>query len=349
MRTPKCPSCKSFSCIRKGVRRGCLKYLCKDCHQWFQLNRGKRKIKPLDALMQHLGGYSYRTLGEMAGVSAPTAYRYSKLAQDRLAHCVDITRKYCTHFCGILLVDGKYLSVGDRDRKVPVIYGIDYLTHDIPHYRLAKSENYLSCLNFFRSLRLANYPLSALVCDDNVNIRDACLKIYPKTTVQLCQNHYKENIRHLLRVRTDDTHVTFVKDLEFLFKKKLPLAEFDRLAERILLKHQADPVRVSIMLDIEKRKPYLLAYTQNKAIPRTNNLIELYNSHLEGRLKTIKGFDSFPHADTWLNAYFIRRRLKPFTSCSGKFKYLNKKSSLQVSTGGLNLKTVICPRSVKTR
>lgn len=341
MKRPKCPNCFSRSCIKKGTRRGCTKFLCKDCHKWFQVNRKREKIKPLNTLLQHLSGYPYRTIGEVAGVSAPTAYRQAKVAFDKLAHCVDITRKHCTHFCGILLVDGKYISVSGYERKIPVIYGVDYLTHDIPHYRLAKGENYLSCLSFFRSLRLANYPLHSLVCDDNTNIRDACLKIYPKTIIQLCQNHYKENIRRLLRVRTDDTHLVLVQDLENLFRKKLPLAEFNRLARKVLLKYQDDPVRVNIMLDVEKRKPHLLAYTQNKTIPRTNNLIELYNSHLEGRLKTIKGFNSFLHANTWLNAYFVRRRLKPFTSCSKKFKHLNKKSSLQISTGGQDLKNVI--------
>lgn len=341
MRRPKCPSCQSSVCIKKGTRRGSTKYLCKDCGRWFQINRRKEKIKPLSTLLQHLGGHSYRTIGEVVGVSGSTAYRYAKTAQNKLAHCVDITRKYCTHFCGILLVDGKYISVSGHERRIPVIYGLDYLTHDIPHYRLSRGENYPSCLSFFRSLRLANYPLHALVCDDNVNIREACLKIYPKTIIQLCQNHYKENIRRLLRVRTDDTHVVFVKDIEFLFRKKLPVAEFDRLARKILLKHQDDPVRVSVMFDIEKRKSLLLAYTQNKTIPRTNNLIELYNSHLEGRLKTIKGFQSFRHTSDWLNAYFVRRRLKPFTSCSWKFRHLNKKSSLQISTGGQDLTNLI--------
>ncbi len=68
---------------------------------------------------------------------------------------------------------------------------------------------------------------------------------------------------------------------------------------------------------------------QHRHIPQTTNLIESYNSHLEGRLKTIKGFESFTHADNWLNAYFLRRRLKPFTDCSGKFATLNGTCSME--------------------
>jgi len=93
---------------------------------------------------------------------------------EKLPHCADVTRKYCNRFCGILLVDGKYLKVKGYDKKIPVIYGIDYLTHDIPTYTLAPSENYLVCLKLFKSFRLVNYTLQSLVSDDNSNIYEAC-------------------------------------------------------------------------------------------------------------------------------------------------------------------------------
>ncbi len=83
------------------------------------------------------------------------------------------------------------------------------------------------------------------------------------------------------------------------------------------------------MLDIAKRSPDLFAYTKPPHIPRTNNLIESFNSHLQGRLKTIKGFQNFKTAKLWLNAFFLKRRLKPFTDCTKQFKKLNGKSSLQ--------------------
>lgn len=85
------------------------------------------------------------------------------------------------------------------------------------------------------------------------------------------------------------------------------------------------------MLDIAKRSGELTAYTEIPNVPRTTNLIESLNSHLQGRLKTIKGFKSFKTAKLWLNAYFIRRRLKPFTDCTKQFKNLNGKSSLEIT------------------
>ena len=61
-------------------------------------------------------------------------------------------------------------------------------------------------------------------------------------------------------------------------------------------------------------------------------MIECYNSHLNRRLKTIKGFKSFKHAKLWLNGYFIRRRLKKLTDCGGRFKKLNGRCSLQIAS-----------------
>ena len=82
------------------------------------------------------------------------------------------------------------------------------------------------------------------------------------------------------------------------------------------------------MVDIEKRSNELFTYKQFKNCPSTNNIIESYNSHLNGRLKTIKGFDSYVSAERWLNAWMIRRRTKAFTDCGAPFKHLNGKCSL---------------------
>lgn len=248
-----------------------------------------------------------------------------------IPECIDITRNYCSKFCGILLVDGKYLKVKGYKKKIPVIYAVDYLTHDIVHFVLARSENYQVLKKFFMSLRLANYPLQAIVSDDNKNIREACLTVYPKAIFQLCQNHYKQNIRSTLGLYRDKTHINFMRQVETLFSGKMSIEEFKSRASKIYYKHKNNEQRANIMLDIARRSGDLFTYTKLKRTPRTNNLIESLNSHLQGRLKTIKGFQNFKTAKIWLNAYFLIRRLKPFTSCGGKFKKLNGKSSLSIT------------------
>jgi transposase-like protein len=230
-----------------------------------------------------------------------------------------------------LLVDGKYTSVKGYERKIPVIYGIDYLTHDIPNYVLSVSENYQTLKKFFVSLRLANYPLQALVSDDNQNIREACSSVYPNAIFQLCQNHYKQNLRISLNLANDSTYIPFMKNIETLFCRKMGTEEFKIRASKIYDCYHHDEIARSVMLDIAKRSGELTAYTKIPNVPRTTNLIESFNSHLEGRLKTIKGFESFKSANIWLNQYFIQRRLKPFTDCTKQFRNLNGKRSLQIT------------------
>jgi transposase-like protein len=252
-------------------------------------------------------------------------------ALDGLPHIADITRRYCTRFCGILVVDGKYIRVKGYERKIPVLYGIDYLTHDIPTYILSQGESYQTCELFFKSLRLLQYPLQVVVSDDNANIYDAAQSIYPRVLSQICHNHYKETIRKNLHVRTDETYQPFMKDIEELFMKRRSKEEFIHVAGKLFLKYKDESLCLSLLLDIQRRLPQLTAYMQEKNIPRTTNLIESYNSHLEGRLKTIKGFESFKHADSWLNGYFLKRRMQPFTDCTKQFKRLNGTASLQHS------------------
>ena len=319
-----------MSVIRKGIRRGKLKFYCKDCGSWFQINRAKgRKIK--NVFISHIQGESFRSIADTHGFSAPTALRAYLEVISSLPACIDVTRNYCSKFCGILLVDGKYISVKGYDRKIPVIYGIDYLTHDIPHYILSTSESYQALKKFFTSLRLANYPLQAVVSDDNINIREACLSVYPNAIIQLCQNHYKQNLRSSLGLYQDKRYLPFMTEVETLFSRKMGAEEFKSRASKIYQKYQSDPLTKQIMLDIAKRSPDLFAYAKMPHVPRTNNLIESFNSHLQGRLKTIKGFNSFKSANSWLNAYFIRRRLKKFTDCTKHFKYLNGKRSLEIT------------------
>lgn len=328
-KTFSCPECKGRA-TRKGIRRGKLKLLCKTCHKWFQVNRRVRENTKA-CLLAHLCGESFRTISGVRSISPATAFRRYKDALDKLPHCADITRKYCNKFCGILSVDGKYIKIKGYERKIPVIYGIDYLTRDIPNYILSPSENYPALKSFFASLRLLKYPLQALVSDDNYNIPEACKSIYPGVVTQLCQIHFKENIKVELNLKNEDTYKSFMYEINKLFAKRRSLVEFDGVAGKIYWKYRDNPKCKSVLLDIQRRKMELLAYTDIPRVPRTSNLIESYNSHLQGRLKTIKGFESFNRADSWLNACFVRRRLKTFTSCDTPFRYLNGHSSIQMA------------------
>ena len=281
---------------------------------------------------------SFRSLGDQYGLNASTVYRRVRKYLENLPHCADVTRKYCSKYCGVLEVDGKFVKVKGYERKIPVVYGIDYQTHDIPTYKLASSEGYQTCLKFFSSLKLLDYPLLALVADDNMNIKQAGQFVYPSLAFQLCQRHFKQNIKLTLNLTQNPHYQPFFSRIIDLFSMKRSPEDFNRFAKNIYNQYRQDSLCLNIMLDIHQKRDELLGFRGVKRVPVTTNLIECFNSHLQGRLKTIKGFESFRHADLWLNAYFLRRRTKKFTDCRGKFRRLNGKTSLfQSKKSGVDL------------
>lgn len=86
-----------------------------------------------------------------------------------------------------------------------------------------------------------------------------------------------------------------------------------------------------IWLDFKERKQYLFNHLKFPVlhIPHTTNLMEGYNSQLESRLGSIRGFELFDTAKNYLNAWIIKRRFTKFTDCKIPFKHLNGKTPLE--------------------
>lgn len=243
-----------------------------------------------------------------------------------------LSASYCSRWSGILNVDGKYVKVKGYDKKIPFIYGIDFPTHDLPVGVLALSENTLIFLKLFRLLKSIEYPLRVVICDDSEALRIALRQVYPKAKIQLCQNHYFENLRQYLSVRTDDTYKQFFVELKKSFDPKYHYFKRQAKLSHVNYKYAKDhKILLPIMTDIIKREDELFAFKKIENCPSTNNIIEAYNSHLNARLKAIKGFDSFHGAERWLNAWLIRRRTKNFTDCGIPFKHLNGICSLSMT------------------
>lgn len=240
---------------------------------------------------------------------------------------------YCTYSSGILIVDGKYIKVRGFKQKIPFIYGIDYATHDILFGRLVAAEDERAFLEFFRTLQTLKYPLQIVVADDRSTLPLALKQVFLDIPLQLCQNHYLENIRQALHVRTDHTHQHFFNSLKkHVFDEYENDEKLNTALHRMLTQHSdGQIIRQTIVIQIYRRRKELFAYSTIPNCPNNTNLIELFNSHFNARLKSIKGFKTKAHAELWLNGLLLRRRTKPFTDCGPKFKHLNGKSSLQMS------------------
>jgi transposase-like protein len=271
-----------------------------------------------------------RKLADQRGLSITQTYAHVVKELDQLPNSTFITKEYCEGYSRILIVDGKFVKVRGHAQKIPFIFGIDYLTHDIVIAQLSISESVSAFEIFFKALKDVGYDLKIAVADDRSSMNPGLKYYFPDALIQRCQCHYLENIRQALHTRTEETHRHFFNALKkYVFDEYENEESLDRILDRLHAQYgEGHLVRCAIMEDIDKRREELFAYKKIPDCPPNTNLIELFNSHLNGRLKTIKGFKSFHAAERWLNAYVLRRRTKSFTDCDGKFRHLNGTCSL---------------------
>ena len=193
--------------MKRGSRRGKKRYFCNTCHRSFSINHGRTKTA---LWIPHIDGVPFRKLGNEHGISGVQAFNrvFDELAT--LPDNTELTKQYCEYSSGILIVDGKYTKIKEcSGKKIPWLYAIDYETHDPLLGIIADAEDEDAFLELFRTLKRLNYPLQIVVADDRTALPLALKKIYPNVPLQLCQNHYLENIRKNLHIRTDHTHAHF--------------------------------------------------------------------------------------------------------------------------------------------
>ncbi len=246
---PSCPVCNETT-RRKGVRRGSVRYRCNGTpHHSFAISH--RPLPPL-LWLEHIDGVSSRKLADELGYSRAKAFRHIENEIAELPSSNVLTKNLCTRFCGILIVDAKYVKVRGYPKKIPFIFCIDYLTHDIVACLLAPSENQIAYERFFGMLRRMQYPMRIVCVDDNGATGPALARVFPRTPLQRCQNHYVENIRQLLRVRTDETHQPFFYELKRLvFDEHENFARLRGVLHHLLTKYALnDSARQQILLDI---------------------------------------------------------------------------------------------------
>lgn len=217
------------------------------------------------------------------------------------------------------------------EKKIPFIYCLDYLSHDIPHSDLFPAEDEAAFSQFFQKLYDLGYDIKIVIADDRGGLKPALLKVFPYAKLQLCHNHYLENIRTDLNIRSSDRYHHFFNSL---VKHVFEVPE-DKITEGLMhvFYQRCGKSRIlqNIVTTIKARQEDLFNYFRFPDCPYTTNIIESYNSHFQARLKSIRSFQSFDSARRWLNGYIVRRRTKKFTDCKGKFKKLNKHCALELT------------------
>lgn len=259
------------------------------------------------------------------------AWRICEVELRKLPDNNQFTFRYCSQFSTTFVFDGKYFPVANQEYDWVLLWGIDYFRHDIPVIFVAPAESYHTWSKFFFYFRIIQHYPQLLVCDDNTNLKMAARQHFPAIRIQTCFNHFKENIRRDLRVRSDDTYKPFMKRIEEVFTEKLNDEAMNRALFAVYRDFQTDPIALSVLANIERYRGELTGYRGIPGSPVTTNIIEGLNSHLEARLQAIRSFQSVPYAKLWLNGYVLKRRLTAYTDCRGKFRSLNGKSGVQLT------------------
>jgi hypothetical protein len=124
------------------------------------------------------------------GISKKTSCAVVAQETEKLIHSNELTRLMKPqNYCGILLVDGKWIKV--KERTLVLISFVDYLTHDIPAYVIAYSENMYDIEEGFKFLKSIGYELKVIVADESMGeIVHVAKKVFPDVIIQLCLTHY---------------------------------------------------------------------------------------------------------------------------------------------------------------
>jgi len=159
----------------------------------------------------------------------------------------------------------------------------------------------------------------------------AARKHFPRVKIQTCFNHFKENIRRALKVRSEETYKDFMKRVEAVLNDKLSDEAMDKMLFALYRDYREDQVAFSVLTNIAHCRQELTGYRGIPRAPVTTNIVEGLNSHLEKRLQALCSFQSVQYAKLWFNGYILKRRFTRFTDCRGKFRNLNGKRGVELT------------------
>lgn len=213
-----------------------VRIFCYDCKKKVTINFKREKSNEL--LKNHLNRNSYRILQYEKEMSKNTACAVVNKATEELIDSNELTKLMKPqNYCGILLIDGKYVPVkklegkqrpglvprsakrrGKTKKGLVTIACIDYLTHDIPIYSICLSENSFDIERIFEELKTIGYPLSVIVCDESMgNIAEVAKVVFPNVIIQICLTHYSKTIeRTFIASGAKQTYKSLQKQLDFL-------------------------------------------------------------------------------------------------------------------------------------
>ena len=203
----------------------------------------------------------------------------------------------------------------------------------IKHY-LANLNRNLTTQHIRRKIKSYERKLNTFFIDpqqDYIPVsRNYSLKQAVKLTNAILELEYRYEL--LLEFETALILILTAKDYQTALRRVDSLERYF-LPQRLKLNYPQEHIRLvkKIFKDFKRNQEYVLNYLKypHLNIPRTTNLLEGYNSHLEMRLASIKGFEAIKNAKNYVNAWILKRRFTAFSCCREPFKHLNGKAPLE--------------------
>ena len=305
-----------------------------------------------------------RILARRYDKTKKTILRIVHQIMERLPGSVNIQKRFLPLWSGILVFDGKVIRVYDalmaKMKKIRLdederrwmhkmrwLCGIDYGTGDLPHYSLASGETRIELVMYFKTLKSLNYPLKALVCDGNEEIRRAAKFVFGDSLiVQLCTRHFIDGLGRLLPSEEEEPEaranlqklmylIQRVIEADTLEETNAPLTELR--ASMTTFRH---PLKNTFLNLFERHKEELCAHLLHPELhlPHTSNDIENLFRQLNLRLKSLGRFFHQRYASDYLKAWALLRRFTPFTDCKSDRTYRNGKAPLTLA--GCDIKNI---------
>jgi hypothetical protein len=265
----------------------------------------------------------YRDLARETKIDKNTICSLTNTATNKLIDSNELTKLLNPqNYSGIILIDGKYTSVknlnndvgcyfkkrrGNIKRCLVVIPFMDYLTHDIPIYQIAKSENMFDIEQGFLKLKEIGYPLKVVICDESMGeIAQIAKKIFPDVIIQICLTHYSRNISKTFKI---DSVKRTIKKLN----KKL-----EQIGDSILIPthhyniEQARQI-VNEIADLEFRYKYLIdidnifkeIFWGTNTIKKLNRLEDELNEYISKI--NLKTYEFSKEIKARYNDYYLKR------------------------------------------
>ena len=302
------------------MRNGSIRIQCKDCKRCITV--GKKAVKADIFLSEHLGRKSYRLLEDDFGCTGKTICKLVNKQAKALIHSNDLTRLMKPQsYSGVMLIDGKYVPVkytetgrlkgliprsrkrqrrGRTKKGLVILPFIDYLTHDIPVYIIASSENMYEIREGFKQLREMGYPLKILICDQSMGeIAQVAKEFYPDVIIQTCLKHYSANVDREFKVNgIKRTMKAIANKLQNIGDSVLIPTNHCNIEKAKRLTNQ--------LADLEFEYGYLVKVQEilNEIFWKVKTPEEL--TEAEGRLNTVISridLNTYPHADRIIRRY----------------------------------------------